>query len=407
MSTALAVNRETQEMQDYLRSQAGELAKACTGHITPERLLQVTNLILYKTPKLQKCDRESILASIIQASSLGLDLAPSMGEAWLVPRWNKKSGSNECQFQPGYRGLVKLARQSNEIDYIQARTVHEKDKFTVVYNPDLSLRHEPCFTGDKGVITHVYAVVKLRSGSQLIEVMSWDEIEAVRARSLAKDSGPWVTDWAEMAKKTVLKRLTKSLPSSTEMAIAIEADNRDYEDAEAIEGPKAHHAVNHNNNSGHGSGAYASPDAVKAYQAWLKDAIDQVNAKWLDKHTGRDGEIAEGVKELVTTYQVGGHLYKHGRDHGKFTAPDEPRGVQRDKFTAIWFGRERAAVEKEARRYCWSIWQEKLKQLEPQPEDEPQQHPDDAIDVQPDADDWASHEEAMAREQEEEIARAR
>ena len=190
-------------------------------------------------------------------------------------------------------------------------------------------------------------------------------------------------------------------------AIAIEADNRDYEDAEAIEGPKAHHAVNHNNNSGHGSGAYASPDAVKAYQAWLKDALDQVNAKWLDKHTGRDGEIAEGVKELVTTYQVGGHLYKHGRDHGKFTAPDEPRGVQRDKFTAIWFGRERAAVEKEARRYCWSIWQEKLKQLEPQPEDEPQQHPDDAIDVQPDADDWASHEEAMAREQEEEIARAR
>ena len=77
----------------------------------------VSNLV-YRTPKLQECTRDSIFSSILQASELGLDLSPPMGEGYLIPRWNGRAKVLECQFQPGYRGLVALARRSGEIAMI-------------------------------------------------------------------------------------------------------------------------------------------------------------------------------------------------------------------------------------------------------------------------------------------------
>jgi recombinational DNA repair protein RecT len=93
--------------------------------------------------------------------------------------------------------------------------------------------HRPHFGADSGPATHVYGRARLRSGDWLIEVMTAAEVEAIRGRSQAADSGPWVTDWNEMAKKTVIKRLCKALPRSTELAEAIDADNADY----ALEAP--------------------------------------------------------------------------------------------------------------------------------------------------------------------------
>jgi len=51
-----------------------------------------------------------------------------------------------------------------------------------------------------------------------------DEIELVRSRSKAANSGPWVTDWNGMAKKTVVRRLCKYLPMSPEIEKAMLLD---------------------------------------------------------------------------------------------------------------------------------------------------------------------------------------
>jgi recombination protein RecT len=59
--------------------------------------------------------------------------------------------------------------------------------------------------------------------------MTAAQVEAVRARSKAGRSGPWVTDWEEMARKTPLRRISKTLPRSEELSRAIEADEREYE----------------------------------------------------------------------------------------------------------------------------------------------------------------------------------
>jgi hypothetical protein len=56
--------------------------------------------------------------------------------------------------------------------------------------------------------------------------MTMAEINKIRGRSRAKSDGPWVTDFDEMAKKTVVRRLTKYLPSSPKMDRAIEAHDR-------------------------------------------------------------------------------------------------------------------------------------------------------------------------------------
>jgi recombination protein RecT len=231
-----------QTIRDVLKRHVDRIEDVLPKHLTPDRMIALVANIVYRTPRLQQCDAFSIMSSVQQSSALGLDLMPTMGEAYLVPVWNKKlnngHGGYECQFRPGYRGLAKLARNTGVI-YVKSALVHAADVFIHEYDPDLVFRHVPHRGRDRGEVTDVYSVAKLPSGDHLIEVMNTDEIEEIHHRSETylycqkekiKEFGPWATDWGEMARKTPLKRLCKSLPMSPELAEAIEADNRDYAD---------------------------------------------------------------------------------------------------------------------------------------------------------------------------------
>ena len=57
--------------------------------------------------------------------------------------------------------------------------------------------------------------------------MSIEEIDAIRNRSKASNSGPWVTDYSEMAKKTVFKRASKWITLSPEIRDGLEKDEED------------------------------------------------------------------------------------------------------------------------------------------------------------------------------------
>jgi hypothetical protein len=67
--------------------------------------------------------------------------------------------------------------------------------------------------------------VTLKDRTESFDVMGIEEIEKVRRRSKTPDAGPWVTDFAEMAKKTIFRRHSKFLPLSGETREAIEADD--------------------------------------------------------------------------------------------------------------------------------------------------------------------------------------
>ncbi len=195
-------------------------------HLTPERIIKAAQIAASRNPDLFECTTASIVAAVIRASELGLDPSGTLGSAYLVPFRNKHTGNREAQFIPGYRGLIDLARRSGEISSIEAHIVKQGDKFELEFGLNPKLVHVPDLQGaENRAVLAAYAVAVLRDGARQAEVMTRAQLEGIRSRSKAGDCGPWVSDWEEMARKTVVKRLVKYLPVSVELQKAIEYDN--------------------------------------------------------------------------------------------------------------------------------------------------------------------------------------
>ena len=175
-------------------------------------------------------DRGSLLKACLSAAELGLSLNKSMAEADILKVWDGKLKKNVAQFRPRYKGLMKLALQGGEVLKIESRLVYENDTFEVEEGIDPRIIHKHGL-GNRGEKIGAYCVWKLRNGETQFEVMSKEEILAIRERSSAKMKdgtivGPWKTDEAEMWRKTVVRRATKYMPLSTEAQRAVYADNK-------------------------------------------------------------------------------------------------------------------------------------------------------------------------------------
>lgn len=158
------------------------------------------------SPQLQKCTPESIALAAYDAATLGLPVN-KLGLAWLVPF------GNEAKFQIGYRGYIQLVMESGFVLEVSAECVYENDRFHYRLGSNPSIEHEPAELGKKrGAIVGVYAVAKLANGLVKHVVMDKAQVDHIRSKSRSSGNGPWVTDYDEMAKKTVVKRLCKMLP---------------------------------------------------------------------------------------------------------------------------------------------------------------------------------------------------
>lgn len=215
-------------------------ALPATGGWTPERIASIASLEIKKNQSLAGVDPITLFGSILQSAQLGLEIGGALGHAYLVPFRSKKGA--EAQFIVGYRGMIDLARRSGQIVSLQAHEVRANDEFDFEFGLDEKLVHKPAAT-KRGEVTHFYAVAKLVGGGHQIEVMSLEEVELVRNSSKAGQSGPWVSHFVEMGKKTVIRRLFKYLPVSVELQKAVSLDeladegiqtNRDWAD-DAIE----------------------------------------------------------------------------------------------------------------------------------------------------------------------------
>lgn len=233
-------------LQGLLESQRDKLAMVLPKHLTPDKLIKVALVAVSKTPMLQQCTPMTVLQSVMTAAQLGLECGGVLGHAYLVPfKRNLKMPNGEwknevhCQLIIGYRGLIDLARRSGQIARIEARVVYQNDDFDVSYGLEgVALRHKPVLDRQPGELRLVYAIAQLSDGATQFELMTRAQIEGIRSRSKAKDNGPWVTDFDEMARKTVVKRLCKYLPLSVDIAESVEGDTR-TEFGEAIDFAKA------------------------------------------------------------------------------------------------------------------------------------------------------------------------
>jgi len=209
--------RDIRAFSAFVKSRMPSLQSVAARHLRPERLYRLLVVNVTKTPALQKCSMESIFRAALQSAELGLEPGSATGQGYLVPY------GDQCTFIPGYRGLILLAFRSGHVQSVSAQVVYQGDHFEFEMGLAPKLRHIPSFDAarDPKDITFAYCVVKLKDGGEIYDVMTRGEIDRIRSRSKAGGSGPWVTDYAEMARKTVTRRCLKYAPMSVEMSKAL------------------------------------------------------------------------------------------------------------------------------------------------------------------------------------------
>lgn len=246
---AMTDKQKSLTLQDLLLKKRDLIADVLPRHMTPERLIKLATVAVSRVPKLGQATGLSVVNAIIKAAELGLDCSGTLGSAYLVPFENNKKVNGrwtktvEAQLIIGYRGLIDLARRSGQIASIEARVVWKNDVFEFEYGLEPRLKHVPALDKEPGDFRLVYAIAKLRDGAMQLEVMTKAEVDSIRERSQSgkrkdrydngqrtgetyyDEKSPWATDYPEMARKTVVKRLCKYLPLSVEMQEAIAIDN--------------------------------------------------------------------------------------------------------------------------------------------------------------------------------------
>lgn len=217
--TALATREKIHPIVAALEQRSDVIASLLPKGTDVERFKRIVLQSINRNPALKKCTPNSIVDAAAEAARLGLEPSGAIGGAHLVPY------GDTAQLIVDYRGLVELARRSGEIAAIDAAIVRQADHFKIVRGTTPSIDHVPDLVAlspadpadETNPVTHVYAVARLRNGQRQFDVMTVGEIERIRARSRAGNAGPWRTDWHEMAKKTVLRRLSKTLPLTVEV----------------------------------------------------------------------------------------------------------------------------------------------------------------------------------------------
>lgn len=191
-----------------------QIKAALPSQIPSERFIRTLMTTIQMNPAVLECSRESVLSAVMQSAQQGL-LAD--GKEAAIVKYGERA-----QFLPMVSGIMKKVRNSGEISAWSVQVVKQNDKFELQMGDDEKIVHTPALS-DRGKTVGAYSIVTLKDGEKSREFMNIDEIEAIRTRARAKDSGPWKTDYDEMAKKTVIRRHSKRLPMSTDLQNAIQA----------------------------------------------------------------------------------------------------------------------------------------------------------------------------------------
>lgn len=227
-NNAPAVN-PSQTIAAYLKKMESQIAEAMPKHMNIERLSRIALTTIRTNPKLLECSIPSLMAAVMQSAQLGLE--PGLiGHCYIIPY------GKEATFIIGYKGMIDLARRSGNIQSISAHEVYENDFIELIYGLEENLKHVPWFLRkdekptESGKVVGAYMVAKFNDGGHFIHYMPISEIEAHRKRSKASNNGPWVTDYTEMCKKTVVRSGWKWLPISVEIASAVTQDETTRKD---------------------------------------------------------------------------------------------------------------------------------------------------------------------------------
>lgn len=228
MNQVATTEQKPLTLRDRLQQMKPEFAKALPGHIPPEKFVRTVQTAVQMAPDIGKaCETrggiQSLMAACTKAATDGLIL--DNREAALVtfnvnvgdrqnPKWEK-----HVQYIPMVAGLMKKARNSGDVDFKPPQIVYKNDVFE--YDPvnDEVPQHKPDWFGDRGEPIGVYIVCRIKSsGDTIVELMTRNDVMRIAAQS--KNSYQYDPakgkNWGEWWRKTVIRRISKYLPSSAD-----------------------------------------------------------------------------------------------------------------------------------------------------------------------------------------------
>lgn len=204
------------------------------------RLIRLAMLYFTRNPQLQEATPISFIQCAFDSVAAGIPLDGKLGHAVVynvkmkrkddagrVEEWWEK----HVKFMPDFKGIVVVARRTEQIRDAQSGVVYEKDYFVHGrQGPNVQCDHTP-FDGDRGAMKGVYCILTFDDGNWTYEYMAKSEVDKVRASSKAANDGPWVNWYDQMARKTVLKRALKTYCDDPQLLAALKADDDWHEHA--------------------------------------------------------------------------------------------------------------------------------------------------------------------------------
>ncbi len=212
MSASLTIQDKVTNLRAALEKRMETIARTLPAQfMSAPRFAQIVTTLCAQNPALLDCKPVSLIGAVLQAASLGLSPEPATGQAYFLPF------KGVVTFVPGYKGLATLAWRSGQLASLAMNVARVGDDFEYELGSSPFLRHRPKAQLDAPVL-YAYATAKPIGGDMMFEVLTLDQVNAVKARSPSARSGrsPWTTDFEAMAKKTALRRLAKLLPMSSE-----------------------------------------------------------------------------------------------------------------------------------------------------------------------------------------------
>lgn len=194
--------------------------------IPAQRFVSTVMTAVTKNPGLLKCDRNSLILACIQAASHGL--LPDGREGAIMPFNDRKSGKSMAQWVPMFQGIVRRLRELGDLTSVSSYCVYKGDTFTVSLGDDPKIIHDVDTAGSRKSSDIIAAYAIFRNGDEVIhrEIMTHAEIEQARKVSRAANGPAWKDWYGEMARKTVLRRGSKTIPLSAAAAAIIENEDQ-------------------------------------------------------------------------------------------------------------------------------------------------------------------------------------
>jgi recombination protein RecT len=292
--------------RSQLEQRTNEFKMALPSHIKPDQFQRTIVTAVQADPEMLNADRQSLILACMKAAQDGL--LPDKREAALVVYKENKNVNGQwierkvVQYLPMVYGLRKKILQSREVTDIKPNIVYrrevEEGHFIYEEGTEAVLRHKPILdlteeqAADSNIVV-AYSIATYKDGSKSYEVMRRFEVDKVRECSqtgATKDKkgrprtpkGPWVDWFPEQAKKTVMRRHSKTLPQSGDLV-----GMRDVEaDDEAIYAASTAQALDH------------EPDAPRALPPTREDIAIAEGADPATGEIARDEEDEESARAL-------------------------------------------------------------------------------------------------------------